>query len=297
MKMDKTEKMFDSKMLNSFVIKSSLYKYSNMKIGGKATYLFAPQSFSDLSMIIKEARRNNMNILPVGGGSNILFGNVGNRVIILDAELPKIFEVNGDIIVVSANMKISSIIDAALKYELGGIEFLSGIPAHIGGATKMNAGAFEKSIHQYIKWIEYIDKDGVMKKVDTADLNIGYRKTSINGFIVNVALALEEKSKKQIIADKEFITSTRFARHPYNYPSLGSTFKNPPGKFAGALIEQCGLKGLQIGNAQISEKHANFIVNKGNAKFKDVFELINIVKKTVKEKKNINLELEVRVIN
>lgn len=289
--------MFDSKMLTSFVIKSSLYKYSNMRIGGNATYLLAPQNVSDLSSIIKEASLQNMKILPVGGGSNILFGNVGNRVIILDAYLPEIFKVEKKIVTVSSNTKISSFIDKAMQYGLGGLEFISGIPAHIGGAIHMNAGAFEKCIFDYLYWVEYVDMKGKVVMIDRKDLEFGYRTTSIKGFIVRAAFNLEKKTKKNILADKEDIISKRFERHPYDYPSLGSTFKNPKGKFAGQLIEECGLKGLQIGEAQISEKHANFIINKGNAVFDDVIELIRIVKETVKKQKGIELELEIKVIN
>jgi len=289
--------MFDSKTLNSFVIKSSLYKYSNMRIGGEATYLLAPHSISDLSSIIKEANEQNMDILPVGGGSNILFGDVGNRVIILDANLPEIFSVDNDVVTVSSNMRIGSFIDRAMRFELGGLEFISGIPAHIGGAIHMNAGAFEKCISDYLLWVEFVNKKGDIIKIELKDLEFGYRTTSIDGFIIKAGFKLDEKAKKQILDDKENIISMRFERHPYDYPSLGSTFKNPEGKFAGQIIEECGLKGLQIGDAQISEKHANFIINKGNATFKDVTELIKVVKETVKEHKDIDLELEIKVIN
>ena len=289
--------MFDSKTLNSFVIKSSLYKYSNMRIGGEATYLLAPHSISDLSSIIKEANEQNMDILPVGGGSNILFGDVGNRVIILDANLPEIFSVDNDVVTVSSNMRIGSFIDRAMQFELGGLEFISGIPAHIGGAIHMNAGAFEKCISDYLLWVEFVNKKGDIIKIELKDLEFGYRTTSIDGFIIKAGFKLDKKTKKQILDDKENIISMRFERHPYDYPSLGSTFKNPEGKFAGQIIEECGLKGLQIGDAQISEKHANFIINKGNATFKDVTELIKVVKETVKEHKDIDLELEIKVIN
>jgi len=268
-----------------------------MKIGGKATYLVAPHSISDLSLIIKEANSHNLEILPVGGGSNILFGDVGNRVIILDVNLPKIFSVDNNIVTVSSNMKISSFIDKAMQYELGGLEFISGIPAHIGGAIHMNAGAFERCIFDYLLWVEYVNMKGETVKIDHKDLKFGYRTTSIDGFIIGAGLKLDKKSDKQILIDRENIISMRFERHPYNYPSLGSTFKNPEGKFAGQIIENCGLKGLQIGDAQISEKHANFIINKGKATFEDVTELIRIIKETVKEHENINLELEIKVIN
>ena len=289
--------MFDSKMLTSFVIKSSLYKYSNIKIGSNAAYLLAPQSISDLSSIIKEANKQNLEILAVGGGSNILFGDVRNRVIILDAYLPEIFGVDDNIVTVSSNMKISAFIDKAMQYELGGLEFISGIPAHIGGAIHMNAGAFEKCVFDYLLWVEYIDMKSNIVMIKCEDLDFGYRATSINGYIVRAAFNLEKKTKKEILADKEDIISKRFERHPYDYPSLGSTFKNPKGKFAGELIEECGLKGLQIGGAQISEKHANFIINIGNATFNDVFELIKIAQETVKKKRGIELELEIKVIN
>ncbi len=291
------EKMFDSKMLTSFVIKSSLNIYSNMKIGGDATYLFAPQNVSDLSSIIKEANSQNLKILPVGGGSNILFGNVGNRVIILDAYLPEIFQVDHKIVTVSSNMKISSFMDKAMQHGLGGMEFISGIPAHIGGAIHMNAGAFEKCIFDYLYWVEYINLAGEVIKIDCRDLEFGYRTSSIEGFIVRAAFKLDKKTKKKILADKEDIISKRFERHPYDYPSLGSTFKNPKGKFAGQLIEECALKGLQIGEAQISKKHANFIINKGSATFNDVNELIKMVQETVKKQKGIELQLEIKVIN
>jgi len=289
--------MFDSKTLTSFVIKSSLCKYSNMKIGGEATYLLAPKSVSDLSAIIQEANSHNLEILPLGGGSNILFGDVGNRVIILDAYLPEIFIVVDDIITVSSGLKISSFIDKAIPYNLGGLEFLAGIPAHIGGAIHMNAGAFDKCIFDYLKWIEYVDMDGKLRKLEREKFIFGYRSTSIPGFIVKAGFKMEKKSNESIKQDREDIITKRLERHPYDYPSLGSTFKNPDNKFAGQLIEECGLKGLQIGGAQISEKHANFIVNKGNASFSDVISLIKTVKEAVKKKKNVRLELEIKVIN
>jgi len=171
--------MFDSKMLTSFVIKSSLYKYSNIKIGNEATYLLAPQSVSDLSSIIREANAQNLKTLPVGGGSNILFGNVGNRVIILDTYLPEIFQVSNKIITVSSNMKISSFIEKAMQYRLGGLEFISGIPAHIGGAIHMNAGAFDKSIFEYLYWIEYINIEGELERIDREYIRLKERASEI----------------------------------------------------------------------------------------------------------------------
>ncbi|MCD4797369.1 MAG: UDP-N-acetylmuramate dehydrogenase [Candidatus Cloacimonetes bacterium] len=291
------EKVFDSKTLTSILSESSLKDYSNIRIGGKAKYLFIAKRVSDLSLIITQANKANLKILPVGGASNILFGNVGDRVLILDRDIPQNIAFKRDEIVVSSNYNINAFIDEMMKHDLGGLEFLSGIPAHIGGAVHMNAGAFGKSISSYLEWIEIISIKGKREIIQKEELHFDYRKTSINGFIINAAFKLESKPEKDILTEVQNIISTRKVRHPYDYPSLGSTFKNPAGYFAGKLIEECELKGTRIGDAEVSKKHANFIINRGNAVFDDMIKLIELIKKEVFEKKGIMLELEIKVIN
>ncbi|MCK4654495.1 MAG: UDP-N-acetylmuramate dehydrogenase [Candidatus Cloacimonetes bacterium] len=291
------EKVFDSKLLTSILSKSSLKDYSNIRIGDKASYLFMPQSISDLSSIIVKANKADLEILPVGGASNILFGNVGDRVLILDRDLPMYYNIKENEVIVTSNHNISIFIDEMKKHNLGGLEFLAGIPAHIGGAVYMNAGAFGKNISDYIKWVEIVNVNGKREILTHDEISFSYRKTSINGFIIYVSFGLDQKPKNKISAEIKDIISKRHSRHPYDYPSLGSTFKNPENNYAGKLIEECDLKGTRIGDAEISSKHGNFIINKGNATFDDVMSLIELMKNEVYKKKGIKLELEIKVIN
>ncbi|MBC8415283.1 MAG: UDP-N-acetylmuramate dehydrogenase [Candidatus Cloacimonetes bacterium] len=293
----KKKKVFDNKALTSILSDSSLKEHSNIRIGDKASYLFTPQSVSDLALIINDTKKAGLDFLPVGGGSNILFGYVGDRVVILDRDLPKICEVNNNRVVVSSNHDINSFLSEMIKYELGGLEFLAGIPAHLGGTVNMNAGAFGKNISDYLDWVEIINPEGKEEIIRKEALKFDYRHSSIDGFITKIAFNLEEKTRETISSEIQSILAERRKRHPYDFPSLGSTFKNPPGYFAGKLVEECGLKGSRIGDAEISEKHGNFILNKGNATFEDVMGLIDLVRKEVYERKGIQLELEIKVIN
>ncbi len=295
--MKKKEKVFDNKVLTSFLSDSSLKECSNIRIGDKASYLFTPQSVSDLVLIMTDTKKAGLDFLPVGGGSNILFGNVGDRVVILDRDLPKICEVNNSQVVVSSNYDINKFLNEMMEYELGGLEFLAGIPAHLGGTVNMNAGAFGKNISDYLDWVEIINPEGKEEIIRKEALNFDYRHSSIDGFITKIAFNLEKKTSETISSDIQSILIERRKRHPYDFPSLGSTFKNPPGYFAGKLVEECGLKGSRIGDAEISEKHGNFILNKGNATFKDVMNLIKLARKEVLKRKGIQLELEIKVIN
>jgi UDP-N-acetylmuramate dehydrogenase len=291
------EKVFDSKVLTSNLSDSSLKKYSNVGIGEKATYLFAPHTVNELSYLIRKASENDLVIIPIGGCSNILFGNVGDRVIISDENLPRKCIVKGNSVAVSCNYKISAFIEEIRQQNLGGLEFLSGIPAHIGGTVHMNAGAFDKCLSAYIEWLEVVDKQGKVRKIPFHEVTCQYRQISVLDFILNVGFKLEDKSAKKIAEDINRIVSLRKERHPYDFPSLGSTFKNPEGEFAGLLIRDCGLAGKRIGDAQISSKHSNFILNLGNAKFQDYKALIDLARNEVYKQKGIKLELEIKVLD
>lgn len=278
-------------------LETPLKDFSNIKIGGHAKYLFAPKTVEELEQIIRWSARKNLEFLPLGGCSNILFGNVANLVLILDKNLPKTLEAEDNFVIVSANYGINFFIEETKKYRLGGLEFLAGIPAHLGGTVFMNAGAFGKNILKFVKWIEIIDSEGKKKKISREKIDFSYRQTSIKGFIIRICFELENKTEAEISSEQKRIIRERQKRHPYDFPSLGSVFKNPPAQFAGKLIEECGLKGKKIGGAQISEKHANFIINRENARFEDVMKLIELCKETVFKMKNIRLEPEIRIIN
>ncbi len=290
-------KIFDEKLLETAAIDTSLREFSHLGIGDKAKNLFAPHKIKEISEIITATAKSNLNIFPVGAASNILFGNTRDTVIILDKFIPKFCEVNGNEVLVSANYKISKFIDEMKELTLGGLEFLAGVPANIGGAVSMNAGAFGENISNFIEFIEVIDHDGKIREYQKEEIDFGYRKSSINGFITKVGFILAPKPKEEIMAETAKIIALRKIRHPYNFPSLGSTFKNPENHAAGKLIEECGLKGKTIGGAQISEKHANFIVNKGNATYRDVKSLINLMMSEVYRTTNIMLQLEIKVLD
>lgn len=291
------EKVFDSKILTSNLSGSSLKRYSNIGIGSEAAYLFAPHTIGELAEIIKTASENNLEIVPIGGCSNILFGNVGNRVIISDENLPGRCEIDGNLVRVSCNYKISTFIEEMRQQNLGGLEFLSGIPAHIGGTVHMNAGAFDKCLSSYVEYLEVIDQKGNPSKIPFNGVVCQYRHISVQDFILNVGFRLDSKSAQEISSEVGRIMALRKERHPYDFPSLGSTFKNPEGLFAGILIRDCGLAGKRIGDAIISEKHSNFILNVGQATFEDYKALIDLAQEEVFDQKSIKLELEVKVLN
>ncbi|MBT3169401.1 MAG: UDP-N-acetylmuramate dehydrogenase [Candidatus Cloacimonetes bacterium] len=290
-------KIFDEKLLETAAIDTSLREFSHLGIGGKAKNLFAPHKIEEISKIVSATAKANLNIFPVGAASNILFGNTRDKVIILDKFIPKFCEVNGNEVLVSANYKIAKFIDEMKELTLGGLEFLAGVPANIGGAVSMNAGAFGGNISDFIEFIEVVDHDGKIREYQKEEIDFGYRKSSINGFITKVGFILAPKPKEEIMAEAAKIIAFRKVQHPYNFPSLGSTFKNPENHAAGKLIEECGLKGKTIGGAQISKKHANFIVNKGNATYRDVKSLIDLMMSEVYRTMNIMLQLEIKVLD
>jgi len=207
------------------------------------------------------------------------------------------FNVHYDEVVVSANYPLNSFIQDLRKYELGGLEFIYGIPAHLGGAICMNAGAFGHNISEFVNWIQIMDKSGRRKILDREEITFGYRRSSLNGFVLVAGFNLKSKKREEINADMKKYLQKRKEKHPYNFPSLGSIFKNPKSQTAGKLIEECGLKGQNSGDAEISRKHANFIVNKGKATFQNVMHLIKLSRNKVYEKHQIKLELEIKVIN
>ncbi len=273
-----------------------LNKLSHIKIGGLTKYLFVAKNVNDVLSAYRYAYEHSKQIIPVGGGTNILFGDTGDLIILPDRYLPKKMIVKGDTVIVSANYNINALIMNLSERGLGGLEFLAGIPAHIGGLAKMNAGAFGKTVFDFIKEIKTVDIFGDLKTLKKEQINFGYRFTDIQGFIYEITLQLKRKSESEIKNRINEFINIRKSKQPLEFPNLGSIFKNPENDFAGRLIEKSGLKGKKIGGAKVSEKHANFIVNIGDAKFKDMLNLINLVKDRVKENFNINLETEIRII-
>jgi UDP-N-acetylmuramate dehydrogenase len=291
------KKIFDSSALNINLSIGYLKRYSHMQICENVGYLVAPKSVVDLVENIRLATDLKLPIIPIGGASNILFGNCQNQFLILDQALPRTVENHDTRLIVSSNWNINALILNAAKIGLGGLECLAGIPAHIGGLIKMNAGSFGKEMATFVKKVKCITKKGEEYWLTHSEINWGYRHSSIEDFILAAELQMVPMSQNEILTKVRENIDWRRTRQPLTMPNLGCIFKNPPNLSAGKLIDDCGLKEMSIGNAKISKEHANIFINTGNATFKDMFTLIHHTQNTVKDRFGVNLDLEIEVIH
>ncbi len=275
-------------------------KHTSFKIGGKADVFVRAKTVEDITKLLKYAKENNINMTVIGNGTNILVKDNGIRGIVLKTELEKL-EINetDNTITVGSGVKLTYLAQILLKKELTGFEFASGIPGTIGGAIRMNAGAHGKEMRDVVISTKYIKEDGTIKEINNKEHQFEYRKTIFTtekGIILETKLQFEkgnfEEIKRQMTEDAEY----RKSAQPLEYPSAGSTFKRGNDFITAKLIDECGLKGYNVGDAEVSEKHAGFIINKGNATAEDVLELAEIIKQKIKETYDKEIELEVIVI-
>jgi len=258
--------------MNNFQKNISLAKYTTFKIGGPAKYFFKTKTKQDLIKAVQFAKKEKLPFFILGGGSNLLVSDKGfDGMIILMNN--KRLEVDNNKIIAEAGAKLSDIVKISIKNNLTGLEWAIGIPGTIGGAVKVNAHAFNSNISELVKGIK---KD--------------------NNIIFSVELELKKGDRKKSNELIEKYIKKRKNSQPLEYPSAGCIFKNIPGHGAGRLIDKASLKGVKIGQAMISDKHANFIINLGGANASDVIKLIKLVKKTIKKKFNINLEEEIQYL-
>lgn len=275
-----------------------LSEYTSFKCGGKAKYIVFPVNIDEVLKIFEILKDYKEKFLILGKGTNVLISDNGFDGVVISTLRMRKYEIENGIIKCECGLKISDILKICIENSLTGIEFLAGIPGSVGGAVKNNAGLKREWISEKINVVEYVDisKLKVMKK-RREEIFFDYRKSEFNNnfFIWRVEFFLQ-KGKKDIIKKmiKEYLEE-RKKRQPFGY-SAGSIFKNPYPYFAGELIEKCGLKGFSIGDCYISEKHANFIINRGKGKAEDVYRLIKIIKEKVKEKFGIELETEIEII-
>lgn len=274
--------------------------HTTFKVGGAADWFLMPQNAEQLSATLKAAKDAGLPVFILGNGSNLLVGDKGIRgvVICLCKKMDSI-EVCGDEIYVECGAVLSRVSNAALAESLSGVEFASGIPGSVGGAVFMNAGAYEHEMKQVIKSVKYMDMSGEVYECPCSECEFGYRTSKFSKeecIILGCTLKLKKDDKDQIKARIADYTQRRVSKQPLDKPSAGSTFKRPVGYFAGGLIEQANLKGYTIGGAQVSEKHAGFIINTGNATAGDILALIEYVQKVVMEKFGVMLETEVKMI-
>lgn len=278
-----------------------LKNHTTFKIGGNCIALIEPREVSDIVETIKICRENSIKFFVIGNGSNLLVPDEGyNGVIIkLKSEFSTI-QVEGEYLIVNSGAKLSEVYTVAYENSLTGFEFASGIPGTIGGAIYMNAGAYGGEMKDIVESVEVLDLDNFeLKELKNEDLDFSYRKSIIqrkNYIVTTIKLKLQKGNKEEINAVYEDLRERRNSKQPLNFGSAGSTFKRPEGHFASKLIEDAGLKGYHINDAWVSEKHSGFIVNKGNASFKEVMELIEYVQKVVFEKFGVKLETEVRIL-
>ncbi|WP_281703338.1 UDP-N-acetylmuramate dehydrogenase [Parvimonas micra] len=278
-----------------------LKNHTTFKIGGNCIALIEPREVSDIVETIKICRENSIKFFVIGNGSNLLVPDEGyNGVIIkLKSEFSTI-QVEGEYLIVNSGAKLSEVYTVAYKNSLTGFEFASGIPGTIGGAIYMNAGAYGGEMKDIVESVEVLDLDNFeLRELKNEELEFSYRKSIIqrkNFIVTTIKLKLQKGNKEEINAVYEDLRERRNSKQPLNFGSAGSTFKRPEGHFASKLIEDAGLKGYHINDAWVSEKHSGFIVNKGNASFKEVMELIEYVQKVVFEKFGVKLETEVRIL-
>lgn len=288
-----------NKIKCSYAENEPMAKHTTFKIGGPARLMLFPENEEQIAEIVKCAAENNIRLIAVGNGSNLLVADKGidAAVIVLDKHFSDV-RVEGTKIYAQSGASLMKVCRAALDAGLTGLEFAYGIPGSCGGAAFMNAGAYGGEMKDVLAQCSHIAPDGSRGVLNANELDLAYRHSAYydNGCIITgIVLQLEKGDKEQIREKMEDLLGRRKAKQPLEYPSAGSTFKRPPGYFAGALIEECNLKGKQIGGAQVSEKHAGFVINKGGATCKDVLDLCRFCSDTVYKEKGVKLEMEVRV--
>ena len=275
-------------------------KHTSFRIGGNADIYISPKSSEEIQSILFLAKKYDVPVTVMGNGSNLLVSDKGIRGIVIQiGEDMSTILVKGEKITAQAGALLKTIGGKALQSSLGGFAFAAGIPGSLGGAVCMNAGAYGGEIKDILVEAEVLTEDLQIKKLSTQQLQFSYRHSIIpeKGYIVLSATFLLKKGNQKEIAQKMTeLAQQRREKQPLNFPSAGSIFKRPQGYFAGKLITDAGLKGYSIGDAQVSQKHGGFIVNKENATCADVLALIEHCQKTVFEKFGVMLETEVKMI-
>lgn len=276
-----------------------LSAHTSFRIGGAAKWILCPKNVREAAEILEICNENDIKPFFFGNGSNILALDEGYGGVILSSARLDGVTVNGDEIVAESGVSLAKLATFAAQNELTGLEFAQGIPGSVGGGVRMNAGAYGGEIGNLVVWVETLDKGGKIRRIAAERCEFSYRNTLFcreELFITAVKFALKPGRIEEIRKQMEEFSKQRREKQPLEYPSAGSTFKRPEGHFAAALIDQCGLKGLQIGGAQVSEKHAGFVVNRGNATAADVLAVMETVRRTVAEKTGVSLEPEVEIL-
>lgn len=277
--------------------KEPMKKHTTFRIGGEADLFLRMENTDQLKEVQKYLQKLGIPYYVLGNGSNLLVSDAGYSGVIIEiADKMNTIRVEGNSIIAQAGALMSKIAHVAYEHGLTGFEFAAGIPGTIGGGVVMNAGAYGGELKNVVTAVEVLDQNGEILCLDNQTMEFGYRTSILkkHPFIVTgVRVELQEGCKEDIKATMDDLAARRREKQPLEYPSAGSTFKRPEGYFAGKLIMDAGLRGYQVGGAQVSEKHCGFVINKGEATAADVKQLIRDVQKEVQNQFGVELEPEV----
>ncbi len=281
-------------------INETMKNHTSFKIGGDCDYLVTPRSVAQIQQLVIELNEAKIPIFIMGNGSNLLVRDKGIRgVVIKLAQNFSEFEIIDDKVVAQSGILLSTLSKQILKESLSGFEFASGIPGTIGGATTMNAGAYDSEMKNVVTEVMTIDRLGIIKSYTNEEMKFRYRKSKItdeNLIVLSASIKLKKDKFEDIKAKIDDFTTKRTTKQPLTAYSAGSTFKRPEGYFAGKLIEDSGLKGIIMRHAEVSNLHSGFVINKGEATCENILDLIEFIKATVYAKFNVMLEEEVRLV-
>lgn len=277
-----------------------LRHHTTFKIGGPADLFVEPTTMAELSFALRTIHEFDVPVTIIGCGSNILVKDGGIRGAVVSVRhMTQIMDCNDNVLCIGSGYMLKDASEFAWENGLTGLEFAIGIPGTLGGAVFMNAGAYDGEMSHVVTAVRAVDFQGNIKEYDASHLDFGYRHSVFHDnheVIGEVIMTLKPGDKNVIKARMDELTEKRESKQPLEFASAGSTFKRPPGYFAGTLIEQTGLKGLSVGDAQVSHKHAGFVINTGSASAKDVLDLIAEVQRRVYDQHGVHLEPEVRMI-
>lgn len=298
--LDLCKEHFNDKEYKDIRFNEPMKNHTTFKIGGPADIMIIPSSEEELIKAVTFSRENNIKHFIMGNGSNLLVRDEGIRglVIKINGNFDKVI-VEDNIITVQAGALLSTTSKEALKHSLTGMEFASGIPGTVGGGVVMNAGAYGGEMKDIVKSVRVLTNDNKIVELTNKELNFTYRNSKVkelDWIILSIAFELKKDDYLKIEEKMKDLTFQRTSKQPLEMASGGSTFKRPEGYFAGKLIDDSGLRGLRHGDAQVSEKHCGFVVNRGNSTYKEVMELIGVIKKTVRDNYKVDLEMEIKQV-
>jgi len=278
----------------------SMKNYTSFKVGGPAELFLSPEDAGQTAKLVRFCEKEEIPVFVLGKGSNLLVSDRGIKgAVIYTGKQCGISLVDENTVRAQSGASLAQLCTFALENSLSGLEFAYGIPGTVGGAVFMNAGAYGGEMKDVLLNSEYVSTDGTSGELDNEAMELSYRHSAYensNLVITAASVRLASADRNEIKSTMNDILARRKEKQPLEYPSAGSTFKRPEGNFAGALIEQCGLKGVSVGGAQVSEKHAGFIINRGGATAADILSLIKHVQARVKAQTGVSLETEIRLI-